>query len=548
MPDTMRGTRPLADLVDRWFAEGRLVGGERPAAEADAATSTASRAADTGLQLTGVQDDSRAVAPGNLFVAVPGLRVDGHDFVAEAVSRGAAAVAVERPAWRRVGPGPRRRSGSGGARVRGRLVVRRPEPRAADRRRDRHERQDHDLVPGCGGSRRPAASATGLIGTIGIRDGRRAGAAIASRTPRPARSSSSGSCAMMRDAGEDAVVIETSRHGLAADRVASVDVRRGDLHQPVPRAPRLPRHVRGLPQSEAEPVRAPAARREGRPPGRRGREPRRRARAGLRRGGRGLGRDGRRRTAGPMAPRWCCSTSRPTRRARGSRSRSAGRRRSRWPCRSRAGSTRTTRWRRSGSRMAGGSTCARSSTRFASVPGRARADGVGAPRPAVPRRHRLRPHVRLARGGRAGAGRARRAERRRRDQRLRGVGRARRRQAAAHGRGRRAPQPARDRDRGRFARRGPGLDLRRRSHRGAEKAGKRWATTCSSSATAARRSPRPSGARSQTTSSCSRARATRPGTWARTAPSPGPSARSPRSSWATIASTRQHRDADRARC
>ena len=40
--------------------------------------------------------DARAVTPGALFFCVPGARADGHDFAAEAVERGAAAVVVER--------------------------------------------------------------------------------------------------------------------------------------------------------------------------------------------------------------------------------------------------------------------------------------------------------------------------------------------------------------------------------------------------------------------------------------------------------------------
>lgn len=40
--------------------------------------------------------DSRVVAPGALFVALRGERVDGHDFAAQAVARGAAALVVER--------------------------------------------------------------------------------------------------------------------------------------------------------------------------------------------------------------------------------------------------------------------------------------------------------------------------------------------------------------------------------------------------------------------------------------------------------------------
>jgi UDP-N-acetylmuramoyl-L-alanyl-D-glutamate--2,6-diaminopimelate ligase len=44
----------------------------------------------------GVAYDSRQVKPGDLFVAVPGLKADGHQFVADALSRGAAAIIAER--------------------------------------------------------------------------------------------------------------------------------------------------------------------------------------------------------------------------------------------------------------------------------------------------------------------------------------------------------------------------------------------------------------------------------------------------------------------
>jgi UDP-N-acetylmuramoyl-tripeptide--D-alanyl-D-alanine ligase len=45
----------------------------------------------------GAAVDSREVLAGNLFVALPGERTDGHMFVAEAVARGAAAILVSRP-------------------------------------------------------------------------------------------------------------------------------------------------------------------------------------------------------------------------------------------------------------------------------------------------------------------------------------------------------------------------------------------------------------------------------------------------------------------
>ena len=46
--------------------------------------------------LDGVAVDSRRVTPGCLFTALPGARVDGHDFVAEAFARGARAALVTR--------------------------------------------------------------------------------------------------------------------------------------------------------------------------------------------------------------------------------------------------------------------------------------------------------------------------------------------------------------------------------------------------------------------------------------------------------------------
>ncbi len=46
--------------------------------------------------ITSVSVDSRAVAPGGLFVALPGERLDGSDFVVDAVARGAGAVVAER--------------------------------------------------------------------------------------------------------------------------------------------------------------------------------------------------------------------------------------------------------------------------------------------------------------------------------------------------------------------------------------------------------------------------------------------------------------------
>lgn len=47
-------------------------------------------------EVTGITYDSRRVTPGMLFVAIPGQRTDGHDFITAAIERGASAVICER--------------------------------------------------------------------------------------------------------------------------------------------------------------------------------------------------------------------------------------------------------------------------------------------------------------------------------------------------------------------------------------------------------------------------------------------------------------------
>jgi UDP-N-acetylmuramoyl-L-alanyl-D-glutamate--2,6-diaminopimelate ligase len=47
-------------------------------------------------EIAGVVYDSRRVTPGMVFVAIPGVNVDGHDYINTAISRGAAAIICER--------------------------------------------------------------------------------------------------------------------------------------------------------------------------------------------------------------------------------------------------------------------------------------------------------------------------------------------------------------------------------------------------------------------------------------------------------------------
>jgi UDP-N-acetylmuramoyl-L-alanyl-D-glutamate--2,6-diaminopimelate ligase len=197
-------TRPLAALVERWRAEGRLVDGD-PAE----------------IALSRIADDSRKVEPGVLFVAVRGLRVDGHDFVGQAVERGAAAVAVEEPIDGVAVP---------------QLVVDRGAAALASAAAWWYDDPSRELltvgVTGTNGKTttsflaRAALEATGLgsglIGTIGIGIGD-----ALRRNEEP--NTTPGALDLQRllremcDVGEDAVVLETSSHGLAAERVGSVD-------------------------------------------------------------------------------------------------------------------------------------------------------------------------------------------------------------------------------------------------------------------------------------------------------------------------------------
>ena len=63
---------------------------------ADGRTVSAAWREAAGLDIAGITADSRRVAPGYLFAALPGSRVDGRHFIGEAVARGAAAVLAPR--------------------------------------------------------------------------------------------------------------------------------------------------------------------------------------------------------------------------------------------------------------------------------------------------------------------------------------------------------------------------------------------------------------------------------------------------------------------
>ena len=69
----------------------------RPIALSDVARWTEGRLIGADVTVTAISTDTRAIAPGALFVALRGERFDAHDFVAQAEAAGAAAVMVSRP-------------------------------------------------------------------------------------------------------------------------------------------------------------------------------------------------------------------------------------------------------------------------------------------------------------------------------------------------------------------------------------------------------------------------------------------------------------------
>jgi UDP-N-acetylmuramoyl-L-alanyl-D-glutamate--2,6-diaminopimelate ligase len=83
-------SRPLAGLIERLTAEGLL----RGARDSGRPIGPAALAA---IEVRGITEDSRTIEPGVLFTAVTGGHVDGHDFVERAAAAGAAIAIVERP-------------------------------------------------------------------------------------------------------------------------------------------------------------------------------------------------------------------------------------------------------------------------------------------------------------------------------------------------------------------------------------------------------------------------------------------------------------------
>ncbi|OJH34218.1 UDP-N-acetylmuramoyl-L-alanyl-D-glutamate--2,6-diaminopimelate ligase [Cystobacter ferrugineus] len=168
----------------------------------------------TPVDVTGVSQDSRKVKPGDLFVAVPGAKEDGAQFVGEAVSRGAVAVVSEKPLSSQV---PYFKVSN--ARKALALIAANFYGRPADQ-------LTLLAVTGTNGKTTTtflleamataAYSSTGVIGTLGYKVGGQFHA-TAHTTPEPLELHRI--LRQMVDAGVETVVMEVSSHALIQERV-----------------------------------------------------------------------------------------------------------------------------------------------------------------------------------------------------------------------------------------------------------------------------------------------------------------------------------------
>ena len=207
------GRRPLGELIERLASRGRL----RGARDGGRAIGPAALG---GVAVGGVTDDSRALRPGALFVAVPGLHVDGHEFVALAAMAGAAAAIVERPLPEVALP---------------QLVVDRAAAALAEAAAwwygDPSRRLGVVGITGTDGKTttsflaaaalEAAGLSAGLIGTVATQIGS-VREANPEHTTTPGAPLLQRSLRAMADAGNTVAVVETTSHALAADRVLGI--------------------------------------------------------------------------------------------------------------------------------------------------------------------------------------------------------------------------------------------------------------------------------------------------------------------------------------
>ncbi len=162
----------------------------------------------------GITHDSRRVEPGHLFVAIPGLRHDGSAFVADALARGAVAVAAEAPprpgcAWLQV---PDARAALAGL---ARSFFGAPDAAltmAGITGTNGKTTTALLLAAACDAAGMPA----GVLGTLGARTGAAERPGILTTPEAPDLYAA---LSEMRTAGRRAAVLEVSSHALALKRV-----------------------------------------------------------------------------------------------------------------------------------------------------------------------------------------------------------------------------------------------------------------------------------------------------------------------------------------
>lgn len=184
---------------------------------------TAARSGGLGIEVTGLTDDSRAVKPGHVFVAVKGAKADGHRHLAQAVLAGAAALVVqEQPAGGSVPPSV--------------PVIQVPDSRravgllAGRFHGDPSSKLTMIGVTGTNGKTtitylcrsvlEAAGRKVGVIGTVAYQIGKEQ--VPASHTT-PGAVELQSLLARMVAAGLDTVVMEVSSHALALDRTAGCE-------------------------------------------------------------------------------------------------------------------------------------------------------------------------------------------------------------------------------------------------------------------------------------------------------------------------------------
>ncbi len=172
--------------------------------------------------------DSRKVAPGTLFFALPGLKTNGEAFVPDAVARGAAAV---------LAPSPRPPAVADGVAW---VQVTAPRLAAGRLAREWHGRPDLALtlvgITGTNGKSTVAAMVETIAAAAGLRAGRigTVGIAVAGTERHSSRTTPESvdlfaTLAEMRDAGVTLVALEVSSHGLVQGRVEGARFRVGAL-------------------------------------------------------------------------------------------------------------------------------------------------------------------------------------------------------------------------------------------------------------------------------------------------------------------------------